>query len=220
MDQWRTSTEQTVRAQIRDATAQNIQQRLGSIEDYQFRTGGSLEGQLQVWEKAVKAELNDEQREAWKKAVDERSAYREKATAGMILSEFDLSQRLTDEQWGKLQPMVQGFIKDYSADIGQMFSYSTEQSWYLTGHISSLPFAGLPEKELKEILTKEQWDSWSGSSQCANASSYWGNIKEVHDQREKQKEREKEQREKQEKEKKEREEKAKQEKEKLEKEKK
>jgi hypothetical protein len=46
-----------------------------------------------------------------------------------------------------------------------------------------LPFAGIPEKEMKELLTKEQWESWTGCNEFNNAQNYWENIKRMHDQR-------------------------------------
>ena len=45
------------------------------------------------------------------------------------------------------------------------------------------PVAGIEEKDLKALLTKDQCDRWFQSSDYSNAISYWGNIQMWHQQR-------------------------------------
>jgi hypothetical protein len=46
-----------------------------------------------------------------------------------------------------------------------------------------LPVAAIPEKDLKAILTKEQWDRWTGSQEFSNVANYWNMINNNHQAR-------------------------------------
>ncbi len=39
-----------------------------------------------------------------------------------------------------------------------------------------IPIAGVPDNDLKEILGKDQWQTWAENSEFANAKSYWPNV--------------------------------------------
>ena len=43
-----------------------------------------------------------------------------------------------------------------------------------------IPFAAVPEKDLKDILDKEQWEGWTANSEFANSRNYWTNIQQMH----------------------------------------
>jgi hypothetical protein len=179
---WKSNTEQTLRAQVRDATPQNVMQRLASMENYYSqRDGGVIADKQAVWDKTVKAELTAEQRAAWEKEVEERKVYRDKAIISTAMAEFDRKNTLSAEQWEKLEPIINGIVKDYSSEFANFFSSSN--SWYLQSYSMLIPFAGAPEKDLKAILSKEQWDRWTGSNEFANSTNYWQNIQRNHAQR-------------------------------------
>ena len=102
---WRSNVEQMVRSQIGDVTAQNVKQRLTSIDGFYFENSYSERGirnKQPIWEATVKSTLTPEQSAAWQKEVDARSAYRDDSVAMAILAEFDLGNPLTAEQWDKL----------------------------------------------------------------------------------------------------------------------
>lgn len=46
-----------------------------------------------------------------------------------------------------------------------------------------IPFAGLDDKDLKAILTKDQIDMWTGSQDYANATNLWQVVRQVTTQR-------------------------------------
>lgn len=182
---WNSGTDQTIRGQLRDATAENVKQRLAGIQDYYLQrvAGAPLPNNQPVWETAVKGELTEQQRTAWQKEVDERSAYREKTIVSAMLVEFDRRNTLSTEQWAKLETIIARIMKEYGPDIAGMFSYSNSVPWYLQQHTMLMPFAGVPEKELKAILTPEQWEQWAGSDAFGNSTNYWENIRNNHAQR-------------------------------------
>jgi hypothetical protein len=47
---------------------------------------------------------------------------------------------------------------------------------------SLMPFAGISDTDLKAILTKDQVGRWTGSTDCANCTSWWTNIQQIHNQ--------------------------------------
>jgi hypothetical protein len=99
------------------------------------------------------------------------------------MAEFDRSNSLTIAQWTALEPLVAGLIKEYSPEIGGMFSPSNSIPWYLQYYTTLIPFVGIPEEDLKKILRKDQWERWIGSGEYSNCKNYWENIQNNHAQR-------------------------------------
>jgi hypothetical protein len=183
---WKWFTEQQIRSQLQELTPQNVRQRLNSIQDYIFQRnfGGMMNRQaVSVWDDTVKAELTPAQQETWKKETDARAAFRDKAIADLIMAEFDRKNQITDDQWAKLQPVIAGLVHDYSPEIAQVFSGFNGVPWYMGGGYTLMPFAGVPDKDLKSILTKQQYASWTGSSDFANSTNLWQIVNQVHNQR-------------------------------------
>jgi hypothetical protein len=181
---WKSNTERNLRSNIQGVTPGNVKQRLASMEGYYYeRNDNSTAGTQSVWKKTVAAKLNETQRTVWQKEVDARKDYQWRAVASVVLAEFDRRIVLTTEQWSKLEQVLTQIVKDYSQDIENYFSSTTP--WYLQTYSTLLPVAGVPEKELKTILSKSQWDRWSGED-LANAMNYWENIEQNHKNRVKQ----------------------------------
>jgi hypothetical protein len=180
---WKSSMEQTIRAQVRDGTPQTIIQRLVAMENYNPQRGRLIGEPKGLWLKTVRSELNDTQRAAWDKEIETRNAFREKAIIAAVMSEFDRNNTLTAAQWATIEPMIAGIIKEYSPEIGSMFSPSNSIPWHLQYYTTLIPFVGIPENELKTVLRKEQWERWIGSSEYSNCKNYWENIQSNHAQR-------------------------------------
>jgi hypothetical protein len=184
---WKPNTESSVRSQLRDATPENIRQRLAGMDTYSYsssRSGPATPGPT-IWESTVKAEIPEEGRAAWQKELDARIAYRDRAIAAMVMAEFDRKIPLTAGQWTKLEPVIAAAVKDYAPDIGMMFSSSNP--WYLQSYSMFVPFAAVPEKDLKAMLSKEQWERWNGSEEMSSTNNYWENVQRYHTQRTKEK---------------------------------
>jgi hypothetical protein len=183
---WNASIEQMVRSSVSDATPENVNQRLASIESYQFQQNfrpgqdGRVK-ELSVWDKALKASLTPDQQDVWKKETDAREAYRQKAIADMILSAFARKFGISPDQEAKIAPLLVTSVNEYSQDFGNFFAYSSR--WYFQGYYMFLPVAGIPEKDFKAILTKDQWDRWTRSSEFSNVSNFWTMVDRNHQAR-------------------------------------
>ncbi len=181
---WKANTEQSIRTQLRDVTPENVMQRLAGLDHFGSGRRTSPNPDVgAIWENCVKMELSDAQRAAWKKELQARSTYGERAITHFILLELDRRVPLASEQWQKLEPLITAAVRDYGPDIMGMFSYGPSDAWYLQSHSMFLPVAAIPEKQLKEIFTKEQMERWTTGEAFGNISSYWENIQRLHTNR-------------------------------------
>ncbi len=181
---WKANTDQNIRSQLQDATPENVKQRLAGIGTYSYERVSTLNlPDAPIWQQAMKSELTAPQQAAWKKELDARRAYREKAISAIIMSEFDRRVSLNEEQWNKLNPIVAGTVKDYAPDIESMFSSSYPYSWYLQSYTMFIPVAAIPEADLKAILGGELWKSWTEGPEMENTNNYWENVQSRHGQR-------------------------------------
>jgi hypothetical protein len=184
LDTWELSVEQSVRANLGNVTPDTVRERLANIQDYQFsqnngQSGGSGES---IWEKTLNSVATPGQADAWKKEKEARAAFQDKAIASTIVASFDERIGISSEQWAKLEPLVMQIQKDYSEDLGRYYQAAEGTAWYLQTYTMFLPVVGIPEKDMKALLTEDQWDRWSGSNLFMNASMNWQNIQQMHQQ--------------------------------------
>ncbi len=178
---WKSNTERSLRSTTQGATPANIKQRLAGMEGYYYeRNDNSTVTSQTMWKKTVAAALDEAQRKAWEKEIDTRKDYRWNAIAAAVLAEFDRRIGLTPVQCTQLEPMLTKVIKEYMDDIEGYFSSASP--WYLQPYSVLLPVAGLPEKGMKALLSKKQWERWSGED-LASAMNYWENIEQNHKSR-------------------------------------
>ena len=181
----RDDTERNVRANLGAVPGQNVQERLAMLgQNFNLRFN-ERQVELAIWNKAVETELTADQRASWQKELDERQRYLDESIVQIVIAGFDALTSLSAEQSKKIEPLVAGFMKDYGPDIGTIFgNYGAGQGnvWYMQAY-RCLPFSGVPEKDLKEILSKEQWEQWAASNEFSNCNNLWSNLQRNHEQR-------------------------------------
>jgi hypothetical protein len=169
---------------MENATPADFQQRTSNL-DYdagrrrRMRSDKNAKG---VWEKTVAAELTEAQRAAWQKEVDARKAYERQMIVASVLAGLDELCVLTEDQWIKLDPVLVKQLEDYGPDFDQMFS-DRNTVWFLQSYYVLTPLAGIPEQDLRKIISDEQWKQLTSAQQFSNARSYWQNIESNHKQR-------------------------------------
>ena len=184
LDSWKVNIEQNVRSNLGDVTPDTIKARLASIQSYQFGQGSQGDpGQDPVWVKTFNSVLSADQQAAWHKETDARAAYRQQAIAGLVVSAFDERTGISADQWAKLEPMVLKLLKDYGDDFGSFYESYPPSPWYLQTFTMFLPIIGVPQKDMKAVLTRDQWDRWSSSMVFAQGNSNWQNVQQMHQQR-------------------------------------
>ena len=187
-ESWREGTATNVRAQLQGATPAEFQQRLqnigvNSVNRRRPSGGARKDG---IWDKAVATELTEAQRAAWKMETDARDVDEQRTIFGTILGEIDRVCLLTGEQRGKFEPLLTAHLQEYEPELRNMLSQGYN-GWFLGGYYRLTPVAGMPEKELRTILSDAQWKALSGSQQFTNGARYWEGIKQNHERRVKEK---------------------------------
>ena len=187
MASWRDSVDQMVRSNLGTVEPAKIKQRLAGLGPYMFQQNVLAMNTPTIWEAAVKRELTEAQQKAWQVETDARSEARDKTISQAVLAEFDREVPLSEEQWSKFEPIISGIIKEYGPSINRMFSNAYNYPWYVQQYYAPIPFAGVPEKDFKAILSKEQIEHWTASNVGSNSANWWSNIKSNHENEMKQK---------------------------------
>ncbi len=188
-ENWKTGLEQNIRSSIADAMrAGKLAAELKNIGNYHYVWSGNTVDDTARWKRAVEMELTPAEGEAWKAEIEARGRYQDEAASRYVIARFDGAVDLSVDQWGKLEPIIGGIIKDYHEDISRRFAMASGQRppWYLQ-YYGLLPFASLSDKDLEGLLTKEQIQAWTSSVDHSNCASMWQNLQRQHDQRVKQK---------------------------------
>jgi hypothetical protein len=183
MGTWRNSLEDYLNNNLQGVRADEFRTRiagLGNLAENISRDKNPQEHPL--WTDTIKATLTTEQNEIWQKELDARSAYRDRATAALAISELDRRRRLTTEQFNKLEPLIINVVKDYSPDITRYLS----NDWQLRSYYLLVPLTAIPETQLKTILSADQAKLMK-ERDLAQVQSYWDGIKNYHEQRLKEK---------------------------------
>ncbi len=178
MANWRDSAEQMVRSNLGEVTPDTIDQKLQSIPAYQIQQNmgnGNNSSPDAVWDATVKAVLDADQMKAWNAETDARKQYELDAVCGWINICFAQQFGLSPDQQEKMRPMITTLVKKYNDRMGGFFSGGGDP-WYFIGFYMFMPVAGIQDKDLSAVLTKDQIDHWKGSNVYGQASMYWHNI--------------------------------------------
>lgn len=181
---WKITVEQNVRLQFRDIPPDSIRQRLANLNRFPIVRGRVTNNPAtELWNTTLQSTLTDAQRAAWQKELDARAAYRDGTIAVLLMTEFHRIAGLSKEQWKQLEPRIAAAMKEYGPDVTAMFSPFNTSNWYLQGYALFVLIGGVPEAELKTILTTAQWEHWSASTEFANIANYWENVQRMHQNR-------------------------------------
>ncbi|MEM8953921.1 MAG: hypothetical protein AAGD22_07220 [Verrucomicrobiota bacterium] len=176
------NAERWLRNSVEGATPKNIEKVLASQRHTSFGRVGGGPYTDEIWTEALDDVLSAKERERWEKAVADRDAYLEESLIRMTLSEFEIRRRTTESQMDEIEPMLREAFENYLPDINNYVS----GSWYLQSYYAMLPFGGIPEENLKEILTEAQWKEFE-MKDMAEVSNYWSGIQSNHERRVKEK---------------------------------
>jgi hypothetical protein len=181
LEYWRQYTESFVRQSVQTATPKNLLQALAGTTRANFSRNESGPQNTDLWKTALKTTLNEAQQRKLQQVADERQNYRLKAMAAMSVSELDRRRKLSGDQCDRIETAIQKVLADYLPDIERYMSIQ----WFLQYYYALVPLAGVADKEMKEILTPEQWKLCK-ERDLPDAMQYWEGVKNNHDQRMKQ----------------------------------
>jgi len=175
---WRQNTERYVRQNVQSANAKNILQALAGTERVSFGRNEGGPQDTNLWKEALKQALDESQMQKLEQTAQARRDHRLKAMAAMSVSELDRRRRLTNEQCGKLEPLVRKVLAEYQPDIERYMS----GAWFLQYYYALVPVAGVPEKEIQAILPASQWKLCK-ERDLPDAMQYWEGIENNHKNR-------------------------------------
>ncbi len=182
--QWDTHFSSYVRDRVKAANPRTIDQMLASIGNY---NSGNRDAPLEtaIWKRSLGRLLDEAQAATWKQASDARIQRRRDAVAAMVTVFFEGRLGLNGDQLPGFREKLRASLETYGPDIERYFT-SWNSPWYLQYYSIGLPVMGIPEKELKAMLSREQFQIWEQQFQ-GNAANYWENIERYHEQRKEEK---------------------------------
>ena len=86
-------------------------------------------------------------------------------------------------QQATLTTAVAGTVKEYEPDIQTYFAMAYSGAWYLRTYTMFLPIVAIPDTEMKSIVGAECFGQWTHSPQYGHAMTYFGVLKQNHDNR-------------------------------------
>ncbi len=178
-NKWDANFSQYVRRRAQGANPRTIHQQLLGVGNYSSRQTAPL--QTQLWQRALTLHLDPAGQTRWKEASSRREALRREAITGMVSSYFESRFGLNERQAPVFRKLLAASLETYSPDIEQIFT-SHNSPWYLQYYSVGLPLMGVPEEELKSLLSEEQHEIWQTQYQ-SNAANYWDNVERYHEQR-------------------------------------
>jgi hypothetical protein len=187
---WNEYADKFLRDNLNDVSPDDVHAQLDNFQPYQFVNIGynvrqtlanGANQQKSLWDKTVKALLTKDQIKAWKQETDARTDYRRAAVAAYVVSSFDQFYAMTADQWTKLQSLVDKVIAEYGTDL-QLDQDLSANGGFLSNNMVMVPIAGIPDGDLKALLSDEQWRAWRASYTCSNAMQNWNQIESMHKQ--------------------------------------
>jgi hypothetical protein len=168
-------------SQLKECPPREVRARLATIPEHEMAFRFSLRNlqgieEQPLWEKTFHAELNAEQLQTIKNVRAERSVFRNDTLSKLVLQTVAKASPLNEEQSAKLGEKLRHILETYHQELA-----AVNEHWHL--HQAGLPVMGIPEKELKEILTPAQFEKWTKSEAYQQAESFWEHIQRLHDQR-------------------------------------
>ncbi|MCB1063412.1 MAG: hypothetical protein KDN20_10895 [Verrucomicrobiae bacterium] len=177
--QWDNNFASYVRGRIKGANPRTIHQILSGVGNYNNGREKPLE--TGIWKRSLSLLLDESQTQAWQTATENRETMRRNAIASMVSVYFEGRLGLDEKQGTALRAKLTTAVQTYGPDIESYFT-SWSSPWYLQYYSIGLPLMGIPEKELKELLSKDQFTIWEQQFQ-GNAANYWDSIESRHKQR-------------------------------------
>jgi len=177
---WKIATEQNTRQNALQTSLGELRQRLAGIgENVFFRTDTPVERQ-RVWLNALQNELTETELKQWQSLKDERRLKQSGAIARLLLLNIDRTVGLRNDQHELLHSALTRSIWEFGPDIADMFSGNDDAPWYFRGFTMYLPFQGIPEGKMKEILNSRQWARWIASQIPEINRSNWESVQQRH----------------------------------------
>lgn len=177
LDSWRSQFDSWVRNSVQGVKGDTLRKRLEGLDNDNVWFGDEgAPGDHMVWKDALAESLTPEQKKTWDAEVAARETYRQRAYAWGILAELNRRYHLGNDQFGKLEPLVEAAVAEYFDDFTNMFGRGS--STVMPRYLITL-FAAVPEDKVQAILNATQWNQWK-ENDAKQVSGWWESMKNNH----------------------------------------
>ncbi|MCE9519231.1 MAG: hypothetical protein K8R87_06745 [Verrucomicrobia bacterium] len=178
LDKWRMQIDSWARSNMQGAKGEDLRARLASLEseDVYFGEEEGANGEHAVWKDALAESLTTEQKTAWGAEVSARENYRQRAYAWGILAELNRRYHLSNDQFAKLEPLLQTAVIEYFDDFMNMFGRGSSN--IVPRYLITLVHA-VPEDALQKIFNAVQWKQWK-EVDSKTVAPWWESMKGNH----------------------------------------
>lgn len=169
--------ESWVRGQFQNLKPEDVPGRLQNLYNPYF-SERQMQAETELWTSTVERMLTEPQRDAWKKELEARAAWRRRGLTATVMTELEKRIVLSPEKRPALQEKITSVIAEYEPDFANYFSFG----WHLQGYYSMIPLAMLQDKEMEEHFDKKQLETVK--EKClGNSLQYVEMIRRNHESR-------------------------------------
>jgi len=169
---------------IRQSLGANVRQNLGSVPLEQvpqrlvnfgagFFNWTARPSDSPMWQLAIESLLDEERREKWLAERNARLSRLSESQKSLVMFQADRVAGLSEEQAKELGAKVEVVLEKHGPALEKLKSM-IGRDWYSYNHTVLVPLAGVPEEELKSILTKNQLDQLKPA--MTQTRHYWSQI--------------------------------------------
>jgi len=179
VNQWDATFSSFLLKRIKGATPKTIFQQLAAASNQ----GGRLDSPLNspVWKETLRVSLDDAQLKAWEEAALARENRQRDAVADLVTVFIEGHVGLEPDQTEIFREKVITSINTYGPDLERFFS-SRNSKWYLQYFGMGIAVMGIPENELRSMLSEDQIDIWEFKLRNVAANN-WPRVLQYHRQR-------------------------------------
>jgi len=177
LDSWRSQFDSWVRNSVQGVKGETLRRRLEGLDNDNVWFGDEgTPGDHAVWKDALAESLTPEQKKSWDAEVAARETYRQRAYAWGVLAELNRRYHLSNDQFSRLEPLVNAAVAEYFDDFSNMFGRGS--STIMPRYLVTL-FAAVPDDKAQAILNATQWKQWK-ENDFKQVSGWWESMKNNH----------------------------------------
>lgn len=179
IDEWDDNFTRTIRERLRTVQAQNFERQLASLGHFSFTSRDVSE--TRVWNRLLAYLELDGQADTRTEALARREAIHQSAIADIVTIHSAGQLGMGPDQWPDLHAAVLASLAEYGPDFEAAMGRSNV-AWYLRNPGIIMPLAGIPEDQLRGILTERQYRRWRDQV-GTSTTGFWSRVESSHRQR-------------------------------------
>ncbi len=179
IDEWDDNFTRTIRDRLRTVQNQNFERQLASLGHFNFSSRDVTE--TRVWNRLLSYLDAEGHADTRALALAQREALHLSAIADIVTIHSAGQLGMAPSQWPDLHAAVLASLAEYGPDFEAAMGRSNV-AWYLRNPGIIMPLAGIPEDQLRAILTERQYRRWRDQV-GTSTTGFWSRVESSHRQR-------------------------------------